>query len=57
MSKADVVQLLRDRADQREKEANTSEMLNNASVGGKVREALLLVAHELRAVADELEAE
>jgi hypothetical protein len=50
------VNRLRERASEREKEASSREMLNDASNGGKGRDALLLVALELRTLADELEA-
>jgi hypothetical protein len=58
MSKANAfaVNKLRESASKREQEASSREMLNDASNGGKQREALLLVALELRELADELEA-
>jgi len=50
------VNKLRERAAEKEKEASSRENLNDASNGGKQRDALLLVALELRELADELEA-
>jgi hypothetical protein len=50
------VNKLRERASEKEKEASSRANLDNASNGGKSRDALLLVALELRTLADELEA-